>query len=51
VLGALAALVAAVGARAAFARVGEPVAPVDRHALRRRASQARVAALSFSGRR
>jgi MFS family permease len=51
VVGALAALLAAVLARIAFARVGEPVAPVDRHALRRRASRARVAALSLSGRR
>ncbi len=37
VVGAVAALVTAVGARAAFARVGEPIAAVDRHALRRRA--------------
>ena len=51
VVGAVAALLAAAGARAAFARVGEPIAPVDRHALRRRASRARVAALQFSGRR
>ena len=51
VVGALAALGAAALARIAFARVGEPVAPVDRHALRRRASRARVAALSLSGRR
>jgi MFS family permease len=50
VVGAVAALVAAAGARAAFSRVGEPIAPVDRHALRRRA-RAGVAALQFSGRR
>ena len=50
VVGAVAALIAAAGARAAFARVGEPIAPVDRHALRRRASRARVA-LQTSGRR
>jgi len=50
VVGAVAALVAAAGARAAFARVGEPIEPVDRHALRRRASRARVA-LQLSGRR
>ena len=51
VLGAAAALLAAAGARIAFARVGEPVAPIDRHALRRRASRARTAALELSGRR
>ncbi len=50
VVGAVAALLAAAGARAAFARVGEPIAPVDRHALRRRA-RAGVAALQVSGRR
>jgi len=50
VLGAVAALLAAAGARAAFARVGEPIKPVDRHALRRRATRARVA-LQTSGRR
>ena len=50
VLGAVAALVAAGGARAAFARFGEPVVAgvVDRHAARRRAARARVA---VSGRR
>jgi MFS family permease len=37
VVGGIAALVAAAGARAAFARVGEPVAAIDRHALRHRA--------------
>ncbi len=37
-------------ARAAFARVGEPIAPVDRHALRRRA-RAGVTALQGAGRR
>jgi len=51
VVGASAALVAAAGARAAFARVGEPIAPIpDRHTLRRRA-RAGVAALQASGRR
>jgi MFS family permease len=50
VVGAVAAFVAALGARAAFARVGEPIAPVDRHALRRHASRARVA-LQTSARR
>jgi hypothetical protein len=50
VVGAAATLVAGAGARAAFSRVGEPIAPVDRHALRRRA-RAGVAALQFSGRR
>jgi MFS family permease len=50
VVGAVAALVAALGARAAFARVGEPIEPVDRHALRRHASRARVA-LQTSARR
>src|SRR5215217_2246128 len=50
VLGAVAALAAAVAARAAFAWVGEPIAPVDRHAVRRRA-RAGVAALQPSGRR
>jgi MFS family permease len=50
VLGAVACFVAAVGARVAWARVGEPVAPVDRHAIRRRAA-ARMAALETSGRR
>jgi MFS family permease len=50
VVGAVAALIAAAGARAAFARVGEPIAPVDRHAVRRHASRARVA-LQLSGRR
>ena len=50
VVGGVAALVAAVGARVAWARVGEPVSGVDRHALRRRAA-ARMAALQTSGRR
>jgi MFS family permease len=51
VVGAVAALVAAAGAKAAFARVGEPIAPMpDRHTLRRHA-RAGVAALQFSGRR
>jgi len=50
VVGAVAALVAAAGARAAFARVGEPIQPVDRHALRRRA-RAGVAVLQGSARR
>jgi MFS family permease len=51
VVGAVAALAAAAGARAAFARVGEPIAPMpDRHALRRRA-RARVAAFQTTGRR
>lgn len=49
VVGGVAALVAAVGARAAWARVGEPVA-VDRGAIRRRAA-ARMAALQTAGRR
>ena len=49
VVGGVAALVAAVCARAAFARVGEPVT-VDRHALRRRARRG-VAAFSAAGRR
>ena len=49
VVGALAAFVAAAGARVAWARIGEPVA-VDRHTLRRRAA-ARMAALQVSGRR
>jgi MFS family permease len=50
VVGGVAALVAAVAARAAFARVGEPVAAIDRHALRRRARR-RVAALQGATRR
>ncbi len=50
VVGGVAALVAAVLARAAFARVGEPIAAVDRHALRRRARRG-VAALAAGSRR
>src|SRR3954447_16815 len=50
VLGAVACFVAAVGARVAWARVGDPVASVDRHAIRRRAA-ARMAALQTAGRR
>jgi MFS family permease len=50
VVGGIAALVAAAGARVAWKRIGEPVAPVDRHALRRRAA-ARMAALQTAGRR
>ena len=49
VVGGVAALVAAVGARAAWERIGQPVA-VDRHTMRRRAA-ARMAALSGAARR
>jgi MFS family permease len=50
VVGGVAAIVAAVGARVAWARIGQPVASIDRHAVRRRAV-ARMAALQTSGRR
>jgi hypothetical protein len=47
-VGGVAALTAAIGARVAWARMGEPVVGVDRHALRRRAA-ARMAALPVGG--
>jgi MFS family permease len=50
VVGAAAALIAAVGAKVAWARVGQPVRAIDRHAMRRRAV-ARMAALQASARR